>query len=482
MSQQPTPATPSFTAAPPPSGRNVSMTGVASSKRFSMAQSNRRKSSVADVFGVAKSTPNQLHLIQTQRSFIRVTDSKLPPMFAFKQHESLRTAARSHLRSNNDGASFSMGNAGGGASLAASPSQHDTIEENRRKDREERRNQVNEALGVHLGHLVVESRKDKLVLPSDDDRSVTEEHDDFCGDDDGTDIDELWKRVAAANRFAKSKLKSKNSELQDRINPRWWRHLCLRDFSEFLSPGLFCTEELLLSSESENDDDLGADQRRGASSDVHDSLVVMSATTHSNDDATSLRVDASRAVKHLVVHQQLPPLHLDHQFVSAWTQHVTTRHAAHWLTPRRHNMHSGKSVAEIGTLTTVSMKDFVVMANSLMGICQTVERVSRLELEREEQCELAALYQLRIFQERPSNPFVDVTLRLTVAESEEREDIVDDEKLALEWLIALHVVAPYQIAAAEREKERAVFTYLSIANEVSGLEEFHSVEEIDKLL
>jgi hypothetical protein len=174
-------------------------------------------------------------------------------------------------------------------------------------------------------------------------------------------------------------------------------------------------------------------------------------------------IDAAQSVPSLQFKTPAHPLDIRLQNVSAWTQHITSRPPSHWLAPRRHGVHNGKSTAEIGMLTTICTRDYVAACNSCLGICQAEERISRLNVEREHRSFLASLFQQFVFASRPRlPPSTDPLLLLSVAEVESREDILEEEALNLDWLVARDVILPTEISVAEAQQSEAIRKLLDV--------------------
>lgn len=360
-----------------------------------------------------------------------------------------------------------------------------------RQDREQRKSII--AASMHepsLAHLIVETRKEKLPLDQLDSSHTNaslvhsvnrRQSGTFVAfsdnpadtDEGGADVDntnELWATVVSTNTERRENRKLlMHGTLDERVNPRWWRHLSLRDFSDFLTPGLFDEDELERGSDSDadatRDDDAVSKRSVGG-----ESVDVQSPNTESPAGGGRTASDHSmtappRSTKSMITKKSNTPLDLKSNFLNPWTQHVTQRPPSHWTTPRRHGVHGGKSYGEIGTLTTVASRDFVAAANSLIGICQAEERLIRLTIERSERSHAATLYYALGATTKPQPPHADATLMALVAEAESREDILEQESMSLDWLVTGHVLLPAQVAIAERDRSRAVNFYLQVLKE-----------------
>lgn len=321
-----------------------------------------------------------------------------------------------------------------------------------------------------LAHLVIEGRRDVLPLDripeigssvQDDGQSIAIHKD--------NSTDSLWQTVTASNFAAREQRYAERHEsVSERVNPRWWRHLSLHHFSDFLTPGLFTDAELDAVSSSDEDECEGGRSATGAIATPNHSDVLGNATTSSRWQPANTTTSA---------------LYISNNTVSPWTQHVTTRPASHWMTPRRHGVHNGKSFGEIGTMTTVSFKDYIATANSLIGICQTEERTVRMEIERSERSAAAMLYHFRTSTQRQYDNSCDALLMLSVAETQEREDLFEQEEQSLENDIMLSVLLPAEVACAESARNRSIVYYLEVFKAKQPTNELVSIDdEIAKML
>lgn len=441
----------------------------------------RRSSAIAEAFGrvavtqgLERAASSVWGAVESSPTPARSSRQSNTQLFTFRQHH-----ARKSVQSPSAGRD-------------SSPSHrhnHHPLDAQARQDREQRKSII--AASMHhpsLSHLVVHSRKDTLDLDqlesTPQKTSLSSAH--SAGRRSGSfvafpesatsvegvedaETNRLWETVVSTNAELKERRKLMvHSKLEERVNPRWWRHLSLRDFSDFLTPGLFEDEELDAASDSDVEkgeicgEDATSKHTAGA-----ESMNVQSGT----GPPVPPGVDSNqpdpppRSTRSIVLKKPLSALHISCNLLNPWTQHVTQRPPSHWTTPRRHGVHGGKSYGEIGTLTTVSARDFVAAANSLIGVCQAEERLLRLTLERSERSDAAVLFQALSGAEKDEAPLGDAALMLLVAETQAREDVAELEGMSLEWLVTRHVLLPAQVAMAERERIRAVNFYLEILKE-----------------
>ncbi|CUF95983.1 Hypothetical protein, putative [Bodo saltans] len=184
-----------------------------------------------------------------------------PPLFMFRHHQHAKDAQKMHLDQS--------------AATEVSSTPAHPLDAQLRQDREQRKSII--AASMHepsLAHLIVETRKEKLPLDQLDSshtnaslvHSVNRRQSGTFvafsdnpaeADEGGADVDntnELWATVVSTNTERRENRKLlMHGTLDERVNPRWWRHLSLRDFSDFLTPGLFEEDELERGSDSDAD-------------------------------------------------------------------------------------------------------------------------------------------------------------------------------------------------------------------------------------
>lgn len=421
----------------------------------------RRVSAVSAAFGSPAMSQGRsrkhsaVDLMQRQLTAAANAEIQPPSMFVFRSHAEARAVTGGYRE-----------DASLGKELHRGPSQQVL----RKLDREQRRSIVVEALAEDsLAHLVVESKKDKLHLPVENTPAIMSTSAAYAAFVEDDDPDAVWAHVRNENKERSSRRHEEQlQDIANRLDPKWWRHFSLRDFSDFLTPGLFSQEELECASESDGDDTVGNGTALSSPSPKKkDSMeVIPTEPSSAESKETSLHVVERRSTAYYLSKKQKSSTDLTHQCVTAWTQHITVRAPLHWLTPRRHCVHNGKSRAEIGTLTTVCVRDYAAMMNSLLGTCQAEERVLRLSIERTADCDVARLYQAYLYAKKPSPACADATLLLIVAETESREDIIEYEEIEMQWLLETEVVAPCEIAIAARESQRAKEAHIQILKEL----------------
>lgn len=452
----------------------------------------RRRSSVADAFGKTAVVQG----LQRAASIVKIVGEGSPthPTFAAQVSGSAPPKAAAPplfvFRHHQLGKKSLLSPEGRSVATDSITSPYHPLDAQVRQDREQRKSII--AASMHepsLAHLVVETRKEKLPLEQleashsvlntlahsvNRRQSVSSPFVAFAEsepeDQEVEATNELWAAVATTNSERRECRKQLlNSSLQERVKPRWWRHLSLRDFSDYLSPGLFNDDELERGSDSDDEGAHNDGENVSKQSVGGESLDVQSPATErprGNNTASDQSVTAPpRSNKSMVIKKSNMPLHLSSNLLNPWTQHVTQRPPSHWTTPRRHGVHGGKSVGEIGTLTTVASRDFIAAANSLIGICQAEERLLRMTIERSERSDAAKNYYAACAAAKPQPPIADPTLMVLVAEVQSREDILEHEVMSLEWLVTATVLLPAQVAIAERDQNRAVNFYLQVLKE-----------------
>jgi hypothetical protein len=217
--------------------------------------------------------------------------------------------------------------------------------------------------------------------------------------------------------------------------PCWWQRLCLFNLANFLTPGLFDG-----SAESEEEES--------------DTLSLSVATGFSKDSA----VNDAHPLPWMVPVQQPPRLHIIRELQWPWVHSIVKRHELYWASRRRQHLLRGRTVGEIGTLTTVSSRDYAAVHNSLYSILATHEEVERIFIERCRHQELAGISIAEAYNFKLArlvdldSPVPDPLITVAVQELDERDDVTEEYEESVHWHLLIHVTLPLKLALSRRAK------------------------------